>query len=371
MSSANKILIVGGYGVVGRRLAAHLAMRFPESVVVAGRNEQRAMATCRDVGHGCAARHIDLDDRASIDLALDGVGTVVSCVAQHEPTLLHAAIARGLAYTDISPRLAFLKGVEQLHDEARKKGARIVLGAGLSPGISNMMAKQLSKELSGVEHIETAILLSLGDEYGPDSLNHVLDVMTQPYAVFEEGRSRAALPFSEGEGVQFPDPHGFRTAYLFPWSDVVYYPKTLGARTSLGRFALDPPWTGRLASLLVRAGARRWLERPGFFRGNRNAIERLKHSYADRDGFAIVVSVQTGEHQMKMTLSGRHQADVTAAGAAVLAGALAAGETDEPGVWLPEQVISHERFFENLGALGWKPNHERRWSGRRPSGGLE
>ena len=56
-----------------------------------------------------------------------------------------------------------------------------------------------------------------------------------------------------------------------------------------------------------------------------------------------------------MSLAGRHQADATAAGAAEIARALAAGEVEQAGVWLPEEVIAHERFFDALATLGWKP----------------
>lgn len=55
-----------------------------------------------------------------------------------------------------------------------------------------------------------------------------------------------------------------------------------------------------------------------------------------------------------MSLAARHQADATAAGAAELARALAAGEVDRPGIWLPEEVISHERFFGALATRGWQ-----------------
>jgi saccharopine dehydrogenase-like NADP-dependent oxidoreductase len=355
MPSPPDILVVGGYGVVGRRIAAQLASRFPDRVLIAGRDERRAEALCRELGHGTRARRIDVENAASIGPALDGVGTVMTCVAQRELHLLRTSIARGVAYTDIAPRLAFWQGAEEMAVEARRTGARIVLGAGLSPGISNMMARQLSKAVGRVDRIETAILLSLGDEYGPDSLHHVLEAVTQPFNVLEEGRGHEAVPFSRGERIDFPEPLGSRTAYLFPWSDVVYYPKTLGARTSLGRFALEPGWVGGLAALLVRAGARRWLKRPGFFRGNRRAIDRLKRIYAGHDRFALVVTVEGSGRVMKMSLAGRHQADPTAAGAAELARALAAGEVEQAGVWLPEEVISHERFFEALASLGWTP----------------
>jgi len=173
MSNSTEILVVGGYGVVGRRIAAHLAGWFPGSVIIAGRDEQRAAATCRELGHGSRPRRIDVNDPTSIGPALENVGTVMSCVSQQELHLLRMSIARGAAYTDIAPRLAFWQGAEELNAEARKTGARILLGAGLSPGISNMMARKIGATLGRVERVETAILLSLGDKYGADSLNHV------------------------------------------------------------------------------------------------------------------------------------------------------------------------------------------------------
>lgn len=355
MSRGRDILVVGGYGVVGRRIAARLAPLFPGRVVIAGRDEQKAAALCRNLGEGSRARRIDVDDTASIASALESVGTVMTCVAQRELHLLRGAITCGLAYTDIAPRLAFWQGAEEMAAEARRTGACIVLGAGLSPGISNMMARQLAKTVAHVDRIETAILLSLGDEYGPDSLHHVLEAITEPYRVMEDGDRREAVPFSQGRPVEFPEPLGRRTACLFPWSDVVYYPKTLGARTALGRFALEPGWATGVAALLVRAGARRWLKRPGFSRGNRRAIDWLKKLYAGHDHFGLVVTVEGDGRAMKMSLAGRHQADATGASAAEFARALAAGEVEQPGVWLPEEVIPHERFFEVLAPLGWNP----------------
>ena len=358
MAEPSDILVAGGCGVVGRRIAARLAPVFPGRVVIAGRDEHKAAALCRELGERSRARRIDVDEPASVASALDGVGTVVACVAQRKLHLLRAAIARGAAYTDIAPRLAFWQGAEAMTAEARRTGARVVLGAGLSPGISNMMAQKLAKSVGRVDRIETAILLSLGDEYGPDSLHHVLEAVTEPFSVMEDGVPHEALPFSQGRRTEFPEPLGSRTAYLFPWSDVVYYPKTLGARTALGRFALEPAWATRVVALLVRAGARRWLKRPGFDRGNRRAIDRLKKLYAGHDRFALVVTVEGDGRAMKMSLAGRHQADATAASAAEFARALAAGEVEQPGVWLPEEVISHERLFEALAPLGWKPTVE-------------
>jgi len=352
------LLVVGGSGVVGRRIAEQLAPDFPGRVLVAGRDAQRARTVAQQIGHGARARAIDIEDGASIEAALEGVGTVVACVAQREMHLLRAAIAQGLGYTDISPRLAFWEGVEQMDAEARRTGARIVLGAGLSPGISNVMAKKLAASLGSIERIETAILLSLGDEYGPDSLHHVLDAVSRPFTVFEHGRSREALPMSEASRVRFPPPLGSKLAYLFPWSDVVYYPKTLGARTAIGRFALEPAWAGHLMSLVMRAGKQNWLQRPEFAGKDRSAIERLKRLYKSNDWFALVVTAEGDGRTAAMSLAGRRQAAVTAAGAGEIARLIAAGEVSQPGVWLPEQVVSPNRFFEALAELGYMAREE-------------
>lgn len=357
MSEGGDILLVGGYGVVGRRIAAQLAPRFPGRVIVAGRDDQRAEAFCRELGHGARSRRIDVEVPSTIAPALDGVRIVMACVAQRELHLLRAAIARGLGYTDIAPRLAFWQGAEALGSEARRSGARVVLGAGLSPGISNLMARQLAKALGSIEEIETAILLSIGDEYGPDSLRHVLEAVAHSFSVFEQGERRDAVPFSHGRPVEFPPPLGARTAYLFPWSDVVYYPKTLGVSSAVGRFALEPAWGGALAAWIAR-GARRSLSGSRFLGGEGGAIHRLQRLYAGHNRFALVVRARGKGRMMKMSLSGRTQADATAAGAAEFVRALASGEIKQPGVWLPEQVISHERFFAALALQGLRASME-------------
>ncbi len=70
----------------------------------------------------------------------------------------------------------------------------------------------------------------------------------------------------------FPAPLGLRSAYLFPFSDQVFFPKTLGARTALAGLALDPPWLAPTLALLVRLRGAAVLARR---RGDRGPAQRL------------------------------------------------------------------------------------------------
>lgn len=354
MVSGSSIILVGGYGVVGRRVAARLVDGFPGQVMIAGRDKQRAAAFCRELGGGSRPRRIDVDDPTTLDTGLAGVRTVVTCVAQTERHLLRAAIDRGLDYTDVAADRELWQDALELRARAQQTGARVLLGAGLTPGISNVMAKWLSDTLGHLDGIEAAILLGLGDDYGPDSLRYVVGAAARRYAQYEGGQPRQRAAFTEGQRILFPPPVGARTAYLFPWAEVAHYPATLGVTTAVGRIALDPPWAGRLVST-VGAGARKWLARPARLQRGVRTIERLHPLYAGHDRFALVVTGTSGERALRASLGGRHQAEATAVAAAEFARALVTEEVAEPGVWMPEQVLSPDRFFNAIADAGYRP----------------
>ncbi len=338
------ILIVGGYGEVGSRVAAELADAHPGAVLAGGRHPELA----RDV----PARRIDVDDAASVDAALDGVGVVVACVRQREPHLLRAAVRRGIAYTSIAPPWLPWEALEPLHTEARRTGARVVYAAGLEPGISSVLARVGADRLGSVAAVETALLLSVGDAYGSDSLAFIVEELAQDYSIVVDGRPERARAFARSTRVAFPAPIGPRRAYTMPFRDQLYYPRTLCATTAVARIALDPPWVGDLVAALVRLGARSWLRRRGALHG---LTHRLRTRYAGHDRFALVVDVRGEGRVVRSSLVGREQARATAVATAAIAKALSAGEVSEAGVWLAEQVIAPAPFLARLAARGLVP----------------
>lgn len=348
------LLIVGGYGVVGRRIAALLAPDFPGRVVIAGRRLDRAQSTCSAIGSGARARRVDIDSRESVETALDDVEVVVSCVDQREPHLIQACARRGLGYTDITPHLVFRNDIETLDQQARQSGARLLLGAGLAPGIANMMAAWLIRHVGPAEGIHTTVLLSIDDEYGAASTGFLLETMTRPFVILDAGNTRTVSAFTEPVPVVFPPPIGRRSAYLFPSSDVVSYPKTLGVKTAIGRYALNPNWLGPVVSALGR------YQLAGFLRGRLHAREGgvlnwLKRLSTGSDVFGLIVAATTPAWTASLNLMGRHQADATAASAAEFGRLLCDGRVHDTGVTFSEQVIDPDVFFEKLATYGLRP----------------
>ncbi len=359
MTSQNVILIVGGYGEVGRRLAAELAVGQPSRVVVAGRKPERAS--------NASARRIDVDDPSLIESALDGVDVVVACVRQREPHLLRAAVRRGIAYTSIAPPWLERPAVESLDREAKQTGARIVLAAGIEPGISSVLARVGADEIGEVDAVETSLLLGVGDAYGPDSMAFLVEELAQPYTVQIDGRPERIFAFGRSKRVEFPPPIGKRRAFTMPFRDQLYYPITLGAKTAVATLALEPAWLGNVVAGLSRIGARSWSQRDRGRERIHRLVEKLRSRYAGQDQFALVVEVRGGDRIVRSSLLGREQARATAIGAAAIAEALYLREADQPGVWLAEQVIAPAPFLARLRARGLVPVTERTTAARSPT----
>jgi saccharopine dehydrogenase (NAD+, L-lysine forming) len=355
------ILITGGYGTVGRRIAADLAPDYSGRVVVAGRSAEKAAQLAAELGHGVRGRRVDVGDLGSVEAALDSVGLVMSCIDQPEPHLLRAAIASGLAYTDIAPHLMTRRPTEAMRAEAVQTGARIVLGTGLAPGISSLLARLGADRVGVVESVESNVLLSVGDSFGPASRTYLLEEVALHYAVRIDDTELPMRPFAASARVTFPRPLGERKTYLFPFPDQVFFPETLGARTALSRLALDPLWLGTLLSALVGLRVTAMLRRRA---GAEERLQRLtawlQRRYEGRDFYGVAVEVHGARGRVRVSLVGHGQASGTAIGAAAVVRALAEGEVGQPGIWLAEQVVLPGPFFERLATRGLVPTVEDR-----------
>jgi saccharopine dehydrogenase (NAD+, L-lysine-forming) len=347
------ILIAGGYGVVGRRIAAELGPDYPGRVIIAGRHQAPADEAAAAIGHGARGRGIDVTVPSSIAAALEGVAVVVSCIDQPARALLRAAIDRGLGYTDITPHLTDLgrgTGYEAIDAAARVSGARLVLGTGIVPGISNVIVRALTDALGGVDEIETSLLLNAGDVSGPASFDYFLQELAMPFDIHVDGKDRTVRAFSAPRLVEYPAPAGALLSYLFPFSDQVLYPRTMGVRTAVTRLAIEPGWLSKALSVVARTGISRLLSVGAI----RHAIARQRKAALSDKGarFALRVDVRRGQNSRHATLFGQTQANAAAAGAAGVARALIEGEVKQPGAWMPEQVIDPGPFLSRLAAQG-------------------
>jgi len=324
----DKVLILGGYGTVGREAATALVHHFPYAeVIVAGRNP----ATARPIPATTAMR-VDAADPAELAAALDAVDVVLMCAELDNARVARACLERGIHYLDVSATHHVLAAIEDLDDLANQHDATGVLSVGLVPGITNLLARHCversRQDSPAADEVRIGVLLGTGEHHGPAALAWTLDGLGE---------------LDGSWTMRFPPPHGTRTVHRFPFSDQHALPRTLGISAAATGLCLD----SRLATALIDTARRpaitRLLRRPTI---RNTLLTALTKIHVGGDGFAVTAR----SHAHQASFSGHRQSRATGLTAAHLIRHL----PDLPaGVRHIEQLVDPIAFLTELAANGF------------------
>ncbi|MFY8145021.1 MAG: saccharopine dehydrogenase NADP-binding domain-containing protein, partial [Rhodobacter sp.] len=139
-----KVLVVGGYGVFGERLA-RLLLRDGHQVTVAGRDLAKAKALAAQLG--CGAQRIDrkgdLGTLADHDVVIDAAGPFQ--MQGDDPwRLVRAAIRARVHYLDLSDSADFCTGISVMDREAKAAGVCVISGLSTVPALSSAAVHALA-----------------------------------------------------------------------------------------------------------------------------------------------------------------------------------------------------------------------------------
>ncbi|KAA3644094.1 MAG: saccharopine dehydrogenase [Chloroflexi bacterium] len=252
-----KILVVGGYGNVGRIICTKLSQEFPGAVIAAGPDLAKAELLAYETSDAVIPRQLDVFNRNQIRDALEDVGLVIMCLDQTDTNFVEDCIRRGIHYIDITASYEFLSRVEDLHEKAKEDGATVILSVGLAPGVTNLLASHAKTEFDTLEAVDIFVLLGLGEAHGKAAIRWSLEKMNAEYTVLEDGKIKAAHGFGQRKKTTFPEGIGTRWAYSFDFSDQHVLPQTLGVRSAATWLTFD-------SALMTTFYA--WLKQLGGFR---------------------------------------------------------------------------------------------------------
>jgi saccharopine dehydrogenase (NAD+, L-lysine forming) len=221
------VLVIGGYGQVGRNVCLELAKAVPGRVVAAGRDLEKAEAFAETTDGAVLSREVDITRDADEGL-FDDVKLVVVCVPQENSAFVESCLNTGTHYVDITELYSFLSLVEPLDDLAESRGATALLSVGLSPGLTNLLVKDCVSQLDTAEQAEIYLMVGDGNEHG-DTLNELmLDHLDEDIVIPRDGSIARYRPFSDGKETAFPDGLGRHRAYRFEFPEPYVLPRTLG-----------------------------------------------------------------------------------------------------------------------------------------------
>lgn len=376
-----KIAVVGGAGAMARVMLLDLvASKDVEKILVADLSLEAASAVIEKLDDDrLEAAAIDVRDVESTAGVIEGYDVVINSTQyDHNLDVMKAALRARLHYVDLGGLFHTTRKQLTLDDEFREAGLLALLGAGSTPGITNVMARYAADKLDHVEAIAIkvgAADLAPSSRFStPYSLDTVIDECAMSPYIFEDDHWVELPPFSGAECVTFPSPIGASTAHYTLHSEVATFPlsfKSKGVRHVTYQLALPEELVRTIKTLvdlnLTDDGPR---DVKGVTVRPRDVLRAVLRPRTapnaktpnDCDCLRVEVSGTRSGRPITVTLESLifpHEAWHAGAGArhtgvpsSVLAQMIASGAIKERGTRSPEECVPPIPFFEELAQRG-------------------
>lgn len=230
------ILVVGGAGFMGSRAVRSLLDDGHEVTV----GDLRPSDV---IGAGYV--EVDATDADSIERAARDADVIMNFAGPYYvlgDTVARVAVKLGKPYIDICDDAEATEELLQLDSAAKESGARLIIGAGSSPGILNALSLRIVEGMDEVDELVTTWVVGEKGPSGPAPLRHFLFGISHDIPVWRDG-GRAMVPaFSEesGEEFPFPEPVGTMVVRDVGHPEPVTLPQVIKARSVRNKGALLP-----------------------------------------------------------------------------------------------------------------------------------
>ncbi len=357
-ASLMRIAVLGATGATGRRVARDLLERSDVSeVLLLDRNPETLRHLSTRLGEGrieTAALGLSVSPLAKALAGCDvGIG-ILPRDLKLERVVLRAAIQAELPYLTACQDAEMIQVLLSHDAEARDAHTPIVVGAGWTSGITNLLVMGAARVMDRVLRVRVAWLIPSPDSPEVDFLLRGLQLLSGDASVYEEGRWQHRPAGSERRKIFFPEPVGWEEVGLASGAETMTLPRRLDGvekvvvkggvskgdlqrlapRSSWGRRRVSPLRPGEMAERSPRPAGR--------------GIRSIPWASARVD-----VSGLAGGTPYRLTYGVVDEIGKLVS-ASLIGGALMLARTDGKisGVGPPEAFIDLGPFFALLGELG-------------------
>jgi len=200
-----KVLILGGYGTFGGRLAQLLAGDARVTLLIGGRSLGQAKTFCDRLAPGASrsALRFDRDGDAlaqiravNPDLVVDASGPF-QCYGDDPYRIIKACLVHGIDYLDLADGSDFVKGVAQFDREARERGVFILSGVSSFPVLTAAVLRRLAHGLATLGTITGGIAPSPYAGVGVNVIRAIASYSGKRLALIRGGQPSFGVAMTE------------------------------------------------------------------------------------------------------------------------------------------------------------------------------
>ena len=200
-----KILILGGYGTFGGRLAYLLAEDERLTLLIAGRSIQKAKKFCEGLPSGAQKVPVFFDRNTSVETQIREINPNIVVDAMgpfqaygNDPyDVVKACIANGVDYMDLADGSDFVKGIRQFDEEACAKNIYILSGVSSFPVLTAAVVRKLSHDMSHINAIKGGIAPSPYAGVGLNVIRAIASYAGKPISLLRNGKPATGYALTE------------------------------------------------------------------------------------------------------------------------------------------------------------------------------
>jgi hypothetical protein len=183
-----RILIAGGYGLIGSAIARHIRTISKDvELVLAGRNPANGAALASDLG-GASTAYLDVEDVDALGGLVAGdlaaVDLIVAALYDPANRLIHAALTRGIAHIGITTKAEDVAPIACAALGSPPRRPIVLLGHCMA-GVATIVAQKAADRFSRVDAIEVVALYDIRDPVGPMTADDAESLVSR--ALIREG----------------------------------------------------------------------------------------------------------------------------------------------------------------------------------------
>lgn len=213
-----RILVLGAAGRAGRAvLSSLLGLSGVEAVLLAdGDAEGLGKMASQRSPFPLHLRYLDASDPRSLRERLSEADLALGCLGpfhRHEVEIFQAVLETGCDYLSLCDDSSVTREILSRWEEAEARGSRVILGCGMAPGLSNLLALRAASRLDRVDRLGFFWRLEGLSSLGWGTIQHLAHSLSGKAVVAREGREERVRAGGWPEAVDFPPPAGPAVAY--------------------------------------------------------------------------------------------------------------------------------------------------------------
>ena len=210
-----KILILGGYGTFGGRLAHLLADEERLTLLIAGRSKDKAVEFCNSQVFRAQTVALAFDRDHDVErqirvlqpnLVVDATGPF-QLYGDNPYRVVNACLACQVNYVDLADGSDFVKGIVQFDAQAKAKNIFILSGVSSFPVLTAAVVRHLSSDMTALNSITAGIAPSPYAGVGLNVLRAITAYAGKPIALRRNGQLSEGYALTESMRYRISPPN--------------------------------------------------------------------------------------------------------------------------------------------------------------------